>query len=57
MADSIEKRDNKDAEASGRPVQLDRKRPGGQPHGGQPDKGKQGREPGQKPGQRPDADR
>ena len=59
MADRMKDQDNKDAQESGRPVQLDREeqqggKPGQQP-GGQPDKqpDKQQDKPGmgQKPGQ------
>jgi hypothetical protein len=59
MADQMKERDNKDAQESGRPVQLDREEQGGktgQQQGGQHDKqhqDKQGSEHGQKPGQPP----
>jgi hypothetical protein len=57
MADRMTDHDSKDAQESGRPVQLDREQPGGKPgqrEGGQPDRpqhDKQGAEHGQKPGQ------
>jgi hypothetical protein len=57
MADQMNDRDNKDAQESGRPVQLDREEQGGkagQQQGGQPDKqhqDKQGMEHGPKPAQ------
>jgi hypothetical protein len=57
MADRIKDQDNKDAEESGRPVQLDRERQGrkpGQHQGDQHDRpqhDKQGMEHAQKPGQ------
>jgi hypothetical protein len=57
MADQMKDRDNKDAQESGRPVQLDREEQGGktgQTQGGQPDTqrpDKQGPQHGQKPGQ------
>ena len=55
MADQVKERDNKDAEESGRPVQLDREeqesKPG-QQQGGQ-HKPQQDREPGQQPAPHP----
>jgi hypothetical protein len=57
MADRMKDHDNKDAQESGRPVQLDREQQGGKPgqhEGGYQDKpqhDKQGAEQGQKPGQ------
>lgn len=58
MADRTKDHDNKDAQESGRPVQLDREQQGGKPdqqQGGQqhprPQHDKQGTEHGQKPGQ------
>lgn len=56
MADQVKERDNKDAEESGRPVQLDPEEQGGKPGqrpGGQPDKPQQGGKPGQQPSQTP----
>jgi hypothetical protein len=59
MADQMKERDNKDAQESGRPIQLDREEQGGKPgqqQGGQHDKqhqDKQGTEHGQKPAQPP----
>jgi hypothetical protein len=54
MADNMKDRDNKDAQESGRPVQLDPEKggKGDEQQGGQEHQGdKQGMEPGQKPGQ------
>jgi hypothetical protein len=57
MADRMKDHDNKDAQESGRPVQLDREQQGGKPgqqQGGQPEKpqhDKQGTEPAPRPGQ------
>jgi hypothetical protein len=56
MADQVKERDNKDAEESGRPVQLDPEEQDGKPGqrpGGQPDKPQQGGKPGPQPGQQP----
>ena len=52
MADDIKNRENKDADESGQPVQLDREEQD-KKKAGQQDKqhDKQGVEPGQKPGQ------
>jgi len=50
MADQTKNRDNKDAEESGRPVQLDREQQGGktgQQQGGQHDKAGQQQQGGQ----------
>ena len=63
MADQVKERDNRDAEESGRPVQLDPEEQGGkagqqdgkpgQQQGGQHDKPQPGRESGPQPGQQP----
>jgi hypothetical protein len=60
MTDQVKDRDNKDAEESGRPVQLDREEQGskpGQQQGGQQQGGQhkpqQDREPGQQPAPHP----
>jgi hypothetical protein len=55
MTDQVKDRDNKDAEESGRPVQLDREEQGGKPgqqQGGQHEP-QQDREPGQQPSPHP----
>lgn len=48
MADQVKERDNKDAEESGRPVQLDPEEQGGEPGqgpGGQPNQPRPGQQP------------
>ena len=55
MADDIKDRDNKDAEESGRPVQLDPEEQGGQP--GREQQDREHDEQGQKHGQQPAGNR
>jgi hypothetical protein len=51
MADDIKNRENKDAEESGRPVQLDREEQGNKKAGQQDKQHDKQAEPGQQPGQ------